>query len=229
MLTPQPVASQTTSAAVAAAAAVTANEDDEDGEEDEQEVRNRCALACWTVLLSVFVSSYPHLPSPCLHLGLPPTRHVSFVLSFNFFQVWSRACLGSRSCRSCPLMFLLFSFCFFPPSLVAIYRHLSTLCWAAASPPPHLPASLLPFLSVSFLFLPLSTSSFFSPASQGVKLTHACVNAPPPLRRSQQMTALQLETRSTRSTETGAMSTRQPSRRSRLSAICWIGPMATVW
>jgi hypothetical protein len=175
MLTPQPVASQTTSAAVAAAAAVTANEDDE----DEQEVRNRCALACWTVLFSVFVSSYPHLPSPCLHLGLPPTRHMSFVLSFNFFQVWSRACLGSRSCRSCPLMFLLFSFCFFPPSLVAIYRHLSTLCWAAASPPPHLPASLLPFLSVSFLFLPLSTSSFFSPASQGVKLTHACVNAPP--------------------------------------------------
>ena len=74
MLTPQP-ASQTTSAAVAAAAAVTANEDDEDGEEDEQEVRNRCALACWTVLLSVFVSSYPHL-------GLPPTRHMSFVLSF---------------------------------------------------------------------------------------------------------------------------------------------------
>jgi hypothetical protein len=48
MLTPQPVASQTTSAAVAAAAAVTANEDDE----DEQEVRNRCALACWTVLFS---------------------------------------------------------------------------------------------------------------------------------------------------------------------------------
>ena len=122
MLTPQPVASQTTSAAVAAAAAVKANEDDEDGEEDEQEVRNRCALACWTVLLSVFVSSYPHLPSPCLHLGLPPTRHMSFVLSFNFFQVWSRACLGSRSCRSCPFLFLSFHFRFSPPSHLFVSR-----------------------------------------------------------------------------------------------------------